>query len=436
MYRSVLATAFVAIVACKPTVPSAASVQNLAADTSVKNFALVFTGSTDGIPGVDVDPQNIAQVFGPGNQYGFNFELVTMKDVSTTQIKEKSAEIAGRMLAESPNGTLFWYLSSHGSDDGALVTADGSIYFDDVAREMRKARKDVPLTRLVVLIDSCFAGQSVTGDVAITRNSGAPGGKGFGDAFALADTSERTERAAAVLRDLGPKATREARNATLTAAGIYDDLRLVNGSAGQGAGAPEKPGLYTQAVIIGSSSPREESTDTEAGGEGTLAFKQAMAQLKSRGGTPRIKDLFTMMKDLSLTQTPVFHVDPEEVETDTLFGVGSNGGGAAPATPPAKAAKSGASPAPAPAPSPPSPPSPPAKPATPTPSTDPLAAIKKLLQSAGGMSGDGTVTGRKPSGARPASGDVFIDDGGFSGGSNPDPGFTGEAPAGEDISGD
>ena len=152
--------------------PSSSDIQSLAADTTVKNYALVFTGSDEGIPGVDLDPANINSIFGKDSTYGFNFELNQAEHASTADILKKSADIAAKMLTESPRGTLFWYLSSHGTDDGSLVSSNGCFYFDEVAKAIRAARKDVPLARLIVLIDTCFSGQSVTGSQAINKNSG------------------------------------------------------------------------------------------------------------------------------------------------------------------------------------------------------------------------------------------------------------------------
>lgn len=373
----VLFSATLLALACKPPEPARQSqTKNLAADPNARNYALVFTGSDDGIPGVDRDAQNIAATFGPESGLGLNFIVKRVEHATTAQILQESANVAAQMARESPNGTLAFYISTHGADDGAIISSDGCLYFEEIARAMRAARNDQPLQRLIVMIDTCFAGQSVSGSHAINRSSGSqaitcdgslgglPQGvqRMLGGGMALTGKSSPSSIIPSRrLRDfsrakstLPENPTREQKARAILGQTLIDDVKTVNSAVRRTRSAPnsgslrstpsmqlDQPtsasgsapfttsGLYVEYIGMAASLPRQEANDMGMGGMFTLALTQALKELRaSRGDSATVSDLFNQipadMRELTGfgfgdEQTPVFNSDLPQGGNEELF---------------------------------------------------------------------------------------------------------------------
>ena len=325
-----------------------------------KNYIAAFLGDSDGIPGTLQDIGNIRRVFNPAN--GFNFEMPGPEDggwkhVSSSQLIRETAAIARKMLDSDmqawknlqPGGTLFFYMTSHGLEDGSTSTQGGSYQFSEVAAAIRDARGGHPLERLVVMFDTCFAGSNIVGDRAISQNTGNGGGGPLGGIFSLADGAQPGSAA--------PGAAAGGSPSSQSTANMIDAVADA---------ATKVRGLYKSGIFIGSSLPTETSGDNPGlGGTGTLAFLESVNAARrglgpgpnstgalsdllsgflgqsggasgSGGGTmspasattspvatetstAKISDVLDGMVTRAQGQTPVWCVEPPELKDDFFF---------------------------------------------------------------------------------------------------------------------
>lgn len=280
----------------------AAETKALAADKAAVNVALLFTGDASGIPGVHQDPGNVERVL-TDPSLDMRFQVGKFNGKTISQIEQQSAKTAQAMKGSSPNGTLLWYFSGHGSQDGQMIAAGGSGFnFESVARAMRTARGDTAFKRLIVLIDACFAGNAVNGNTQITANSGSGIGGGgnsnpFSGLFAL--TTPVVPPAEVVA---GQKASQDqAVQSVVTAA------------------QPMQGRLYEQLIVIASSRANETSGDSSAGGVGTIAFLNAIKSLRANPNATIDQALQLTVRG-AMGQTPVYRTEPESVKQELLFG--------------------------------------------------------------------------------------------------------------------
>lgn len=226
----------------------------IANNTSSNNYLLAFLGDSTGIPGTLQDIPSISRVFNEAG--GLNFTMPGpfsggWQHPSNSQIIDEVSKAAKAMLVKDleawknlqRGGTMFIYFSSHGLQDGSTSTGGGSssIHFAEIAKAIRSARGGQPLERVIVMFDTCFSGQNVTGSKAINQNTG------------ILLTAEQEKQA---LDDYVAKAIKEANEVT---------------------------GFYKSAIFIASSLPTETSGDEANGGTGTQAFLRAIAA--ARNGT-------------------------------------------------------------------------------------------------------------------------------------------------------
>jgi len=320
---------------------------NIAFDKNARNYVVAFTGSNDGIPGVDKDLPNVYSVFGdPAEGLGFVMQGDTsavdtapqdsdtiVKHATTDQVLKKSAQIAAQMLADEnatgKKGTMVWYLSSHGDETGGLITKDGCVYFSQIAKAMSDARGGVPLQRLVVFIDTCFSGQTINGTQAISKAS-ASNATACGGGLGLTDGAPITERQAyqKLHADLieGKNLSAPAAAVLMTNAAVtYGAMEVNRATAKKGlglvAGDGTAGGLYVQLVDGAASSAAQESSDTDSGGAGTSAWIGAIRSQFAQNKAATFGDIErqTISGTVADGQTPVFSYDPPTFKTDTIF---------------------------------------------------------------------------------------------------------------------
>lgn len=261
----------------EPSTRYEGDVQSFAADNRAGNLFLGFTGDDTGIPGVNRDLANVAKLFA-NPALELNFGVRTFNKQTVSQIVSESSKGAKDML-ESPGATMFWYMSSHGAENGATLARDKTFFFSQVAAGIRRARGEKPLQRLIVFFDTCFSGQNVDGTQRIDNDSGA------------------------------------IKNATIkTADQIAAAARAAN----------TETGLARQFIVMGASRRNQTSGDTPDGGVGSLALIKAVQSLSSQkigpdGKCVTIKDWFNTLKRNAAGQEPVVRFEPESVANECFF---------------------------------------------------------------------------------------------------------------------
>jgi hypothetical protein len=100
------------------------------ADRNSTNIALIV-GSPNDLGGVARDVINVSNMI-KQNDLGYQVEVIN--NATRSQILSKAKEISSRL---SPNSTVFFYFSGHGSEDGALATQGyGSITLREVTNSL------------------------------------------------------------------------------------------------------------------------------------------------------------------------------------------------------------------------------------------------------------------------------------------------------------
>lgn len=148
--------------------PQESDLLHLTADENATNIALLFgapqTGTSSALAGIDVDLANMQSVLEGGR---LNFRVVKLNGASREDILQLTRQYASQV---GSTGTLFWYYSGHGAQDGRLVP-EGAGYSDMLSLSELKAAmtydRSSPIKRLIMASDSCFSGHWVDGDHAI-----------------------------------------------------------------------------------------------------------------------------------------------------------------------------------------------------------------------------------------------------------------------------
>lgn len=135
------------------------TLSGIGASPEGKNAAVIF-GAPNGLSGVATDVREFANLLNKP-EYDLKVQQVqTLNNAKATDILRMTAEAA------KDASTLIWFFSGHGNR-GILAATDRTFRFTEVAAAIKAARNDVPLERLVVFIDSCYAGSFVNGNAPI-----------------------------------------------------------------------------------------------------------------------------------------------------------------------------------------------------------------------------------------------------------------------------
>ena len=139
-----------------------AQTKGLAQGGDGQNYAVLF-GAPNGLAGVPTDVRELGSLL-QDRQYDFRFRVISNANATAQQIIDATADAA------STADSLLWFFSGHGNT-GILMADDRSFTFHEVADGIREARNNVPLKRLLVFIDSCYAGSFVDGREPIIEDA-------------------------------------------------------------------------------------------------------------------------------------------------------------------------------------------------------------------------------------------------------------------------
>lgn len=244
----------VALVAAAPGCARQESgeLKDLAADRNANNVALFF-GAPVNLTGVPIDIRKNKALF-EDRTMNFGFEVNAINQATKQMILDKTREKAAQV---GPGGTLLWYFSGHGLENGAMYTQDEqTLFFKDVAAVIKSARS-TPLKRLVVVIDNCFSGTNLEGEDAIIPEGNS-------------------------LRLAGPRASAAAANTVL-----IDSIEgALKGPAGKNAYSTSK--LYEQALVFTASQSDETSLDGENGGIFSEAWRKTLKRFHDSSTSDRL----------------------------------------------------------------------------------------------------------------------------------------------------
>ena len=214
--RAMLPVIFFGLVGCVYRAPQDGQLKELVADprAGAGNVALLFgedqAGTINELAGVKADLKNMEDILRwPDN----GFETTKHDGLDKAALLKATTDAAANV---PDDGTLLWYYSGHGVEDGRLVPRDALtvsgepntalfISGEDLYQALRNARQGrPPLARLVVILDSCFSGQWVwTGKQSTFFSRGFGAGVGTEvarEVFVLAGAREKQTAA-----DLGLK---------------------------------------------------------------------------------------------------------------------------------------------------------------------------------------------------------------------------------------
>jgi hypothetical protein len=142
----------------------AASLKFRPYDPNSKNVFLVM-GAPNGLAGVPTDIREMSTVLSDASN-GYNWNVISNANASKKYILE---QLTAQSAAVGENGTLGFYVSGHGSNDGKFMTADGMLGYSEVARAIAAGRAQ-PLRRLMSFNDSCFSGHWVDGNGSLPED--------------------------------------------------------------------------------------------------------------------------------------------------------------------------------------------------------------------------------------------------------------------------
>lgn len=306
MYQ--LITLVILVAACSPQVPATSETQ-FAITSSAKNRALVVTGDKSGGIGEGVE-QDAAMLRDALPNFGFGVD--TYQADTAEGLHQESARIAKEML-EDPNGTMFWFISTHGSPQGHLSMGNQSdmTTFNNVAAAMREARGNKSFRRLIVFVEACFSGTNVNGNREISNQTGSSGENlGSGDF------------------DYGLTGSSEEQVFEQFLQGLFKGDVQAPVRNPQSPSTPQIPtdgslstGLYEELLVIGSSSGDEYSYVRTDGSIAVLSFIEALENLsREKKSTATINDLIeSMQRDNQQSQTFQFKKELKSDGNELLF---------------------------------------------------------------------------------------------------------------------
>lgn len=281
--------------------------KDLAYSRNAKNVALLFSAPND-LDGPPTDVKALQPIM-----QGLHFKVVTISNATRSDIINETAK-ASKDVGEK--GTLFWYFSGHGAQNGELVSQGGTgVDFKDVTKAIMQARSE-PIKRLLVFVDACFSGQLVNGTSAVIGSSGSTTSSGVrSQNFNLADD----ENAETQADEDELAATGSEKVATSIRSAISDSYDYKSGQ------------LFEQALVMSAARKIETSLDLGRanGGAFTYALRKTFEELDRAAGKPTVRNLvdktITKTKDIvDNRHIPVYREYPSKgILDDYLYEPGS-----------------------------------------------------------------------------------------------------------------
>lgn len=248
------------------------------ADTKKGNNVALILGAPNDLLGVSTDVKEMEKLL-KKKTMNFDFEIMSKNFVTADE-----AISLTKNLVQNADSFL-WYFSGHGSRDG-LYGEDRKFSFKDILSTIKISRKNKPLKRLVVFLDSCFSGSFI--------NEAGPRPK-----------DESSER------DFNSFVEKE----------VFASLCDSDDPSVSCKGTD----LYEQAIIMVSSKANEpsEDLDRKRGGAFTFSLRTSIEKFKKENPKATIKQLADETSSLTKKisgQTPIYKFFPRiAVGQDKLF---------------------------------------------------------------------------------------------------------------------
>jgi hypothetical protein len=268
--------------------------RDLAASRDAKNIA-VLVGAPTNLPGIDLDLNMMNEVLsGPNGA----FEVRRSWRQSASAVVETVRQAA---VDVGDNGTLFFFFSGHGAQNGQLLAESGGMLdFDRITAAIKESRTR-PLKRFMVFVDACFSGNLVNGTVAVGRD-------------------DRPDATVVALR------SNDGEEASDSSVSLSDMSEMLTGkvTAAVTKNSTSYAATLTEQLLVLSAANR--NTTSLAGGDGSTFTKgvwQAFRDMaKNRSTTIRsfLKQVHeNTRRNSGGHHTPVYRVFPEKAVLDDLL---------------------------------------------------------------------------------------------------------------------
>ncbi len=149
---------------------------NLVLDPNAQSMAVIIgepvNNTRDALPGIDKDTAMMKSIVDAHISKGAKIGIVPRSDLTVSEIVSETINAAKQV---GPGGTLIWYFSGHGTQDGQLVGLNPSrnqiqaFDFRSITKAMRD--QNIKVARLAVIIDACYSGNLVDGSRTLTVNA-------------------------------------------------------------------------------------------------------------------------------------------------------------------------------------------------------------------------------------------------------------------------
>lgn len=130
--------------------------RSLVENSDKSNLALLV-GVTYGLPGIDLDLNNVDEI-ARHPAFRFNVSRLWEEQGTVDNVAKSLTETASKV---DTGGSMLFYFSGHG-DKGGLLMQDRLMKLAEIKAALEKGRQGKgPLSRLVLMFDSCYSGSLV-----------------------------------------------------------------------------------------------------------------------------------------------------------------------------------------------------------------------------------------------------------------------------------
>ena len=315
-----VAIIFLGIGGCKSTnkqIRANSKLRDLPYDVNAKNVAVLF-GASNGLPGI-TDDLNMMQKILEAPQTGA-FQVTVVNDATRDQIVRATKDAA---IAAGENGTIVWYFSGHGDEEGSLMSTTGMLPFRDVTAAIRSVRR-TPVKRMFVFLDSCYSGQNVDG-TAIIKSLRA---KDASNEFTDEELNVLAENQADLVADTFIEDPSE--NEWTEKSGVMKVRRRVvrRPVVWRPVPPPSATDAYAQLLVMSSSSRKETSLSGSTGSNFTIALFDMFSRIEASGDNLTIGAFVDAVRNKVIQSTissgspmtPAFRAMPNDgILNDTLL---------------------------------------------------------------------------------------------------------------------
>lgn len=250
-------------------VSHASTSRSLVTNSKANNRALLVAAA-NGLSGLDYDIKNLQDI-GSNADYAFKDSVLLDDNASVAGTKAALAKLAEEVDAD---GTLFFYFTGHGTKGGLYMGDQKFLHVSDIREAIELGRQGKgPVSRLVIMYDSCFSGSMVD---PVLRNMFSDELLSLGTATAMAD-------------------------------------ELVQGLQTRGA-----ENYWSSLFVFASSLATETSLASAKGSIFTLALKQAFEETVKANGT--MATLVELTKKYTKGHHPIERFVPATMKDENILG--------------------------------------------------------------------------------------------------------------------